>query len=1464
MAHFRLAILSMLALASAALAQQPRPEDSIDSIHLNEANQLGTRFRNAEARAAQGQWSEAIEEYQRILLENGDGLAPVDKHHVVQARWLAQARLSALPPEALTLYRSRIDPPAKKLLDQARASRDTAILHRIVDETFCCSYTDQALDLLGDIAFERGEFEEAEQLWRTIVRPATQPAAQAIGLVVANPKLNVASIRAKQLLAQLFQGETDTLATELQAFAKAHPDARGKLAGKQGLYVDILTSLANQPRELGTPLSPEGWTHFAGDAQRNRVLRKVEGRLAHLPCTEGPAWQVRLADGQKLSRPLEPVPGDKILSWTEAARSLGYYPVIQGDRVFVANGYDVKGYQLGTGAPVFKYELDSSRENLLAAKGQSDPDVSFPLAIAGEYIFARLGSIASGPPRPQRFGGGFRRRFNNFEPQPANPPATYLVCLSTQAKRLQRDVWIKTPPSPGEQGATVAFEGAPIVHQNRVYIAATQFPSGQTRSLIVSYEADTGNLRWQREVCTTGELKDGDKRSRHHLLTLAGPNIIYCSHSGAITAVDAVTGQVRWGVRYATRGPKMSDGQPSPRGLVPCCYADGRVYAAPLDYDRVLCLDSRTGQTIWESDPMEIIHMLGVSHGKLFCSTLTPRRGLRALDAATGAATRGWFQPADGSNLPTFGRGLLAGDLVFWPTRDGLHVLRQSDGEPVAFDPDIRGNLAASDGCLVTADARVLSAYLPDRWSLHRRTQEAGQDGASATTHYRLGLAQLDAGLLDQARQSFETAWKLGDEPGIRKLARGKLHEALLQMGQLAAEKSNWETMEDALRQASIDRFEPAERVRALAQLGTRAAQGIQVSRAIAAWQTILETPELRAAPLAGPGAIPERPGILAVQQIDRLLERHGRAAYAAVEARAVQVARTAGRSASTRLEREYPQALATLAALEARAARAEKEDRPWETAAACRSMLAIPRTSTNRLKLLAQLARAYERENCLDAARKALEQLEKEGGSQREVTIEPTLTIGAWVQARRRQLGPDVQRSSGQEGFYSRQWQKPGDDFSRGLLSQSGAWLFRSAEAKLDCMSAADGKVRWTRKLPFAPSWTRVVSDRLILGGNHALLCVRQGDGVTCWEQTFERDGATEPQSFQIAGETLYFLLGRTRFCAWEIDRGSCLWSAWAPGSRLGLAGPDGAFGPRTLVTEATCLLTTGQGRPLLLERRSGKRLPAEWGSQQEIESISTDSTGKLALMVGREMLQTVDMRTGQPGWAHYFQASQALSGEQPQVLCRGERIFVQVPYNYGYLLECLNAQTGEPQWPDTLAGSRPLDLELGDADDRAVYCSGPTGIEARALADGRRLWKQRGGSDACRQSVHVRGAELVSFPQTSQVLGWEIAWHGLTLRWPCALSRTASADYCVAEVIDARTGQLLQALNVAAPFDGSAGARWQRSNYSPTPSARLVRRSATEFSLISDRLLAVNRLATTVFQTQFEAGVQSAGGTP
>src|SRR5437588_778696 len=101
---------------------------------------------------------EAINELQAILESAGNDLVPLTPQHCVQARRLCHRELSRLPPEALREYRSRVEPQAKKWLDEALPIHDVRLLRRVVDEAFCSRSGETAADLLGDLAFERGRF----------------------------------------------------------------------------------------------------------------------------------------------------------------------------------------------------------------------------------------------------------------------------------------------------------------------------------------------------------------------------------------------------------------------------------------------------------------------------------------------------------------------------------------------------------------------------------------------------------------------------------------------------------------------------------------------------------------------------------------------------------------------------------------------------------------------------------------------------------------------------------------------------------------------------------------------------------------------------------------------------------------------------------------------------------------------------------------------------------------------------------------------------------------------------------------------------------------------------------------------------------------------------------------------------------------------------------------------------------
>src|SRR5207244_5745183 len=99
-----------------------------------------------------------------------------------------------------------------------------------------------------------------------------------------------------------------------------------------------------------------------------------------------------------------------------------------------------------------------------------------------------------------------------------------------------------------------------------------------------------------------------------------------------------------WALRYPSRGEKLSDASPSPREVSPCVYSLGRLFVAPVDHDRVLCVEADSGRKLWESPPLEkIVHLYGVAHERLIISTTDD---LRAIDCATGRPIRDWLQPA--------------------------------------------------------------------------------------------------------------------------------------------------------------------------------------------------------------------------------------------------------------------------------------------------------------------------------------------------------------------------------------------------------------------------------------------------------------------------------------------------------------------------------------------------------------------------------------------------------------------------------------------------------------------------------------------------------------------------------------------------------------------------------------------------------------------------------------------------
>jgi outer membrane protein assembly factor BamB len=664
---------------------------------------MAGRLAAADRLVSRDDWYMALDEFQRLLNEPEYTLVPLDlqdPRHLVNLRRLVQARLAALPEKVLRLHRLRVDGKARRWLAEGRAERDPVPLRRLKDEAFCSTQTEEALELLGDLYFERGNFDEARHCWRMIAQPIGERLSDSVlaPLHVPSPKSDIARARAKQLLAKLFQGEYVEVPGGIDAFRRQHPDAIGYLAGRKVVYADMLEDILNRCHGTGPPEGNRDWATLAGNYTRNTNPFPAPDRRVW---TKRPAWRIRF------DRPEDRLDSDSslVVSASVAARQLAFMPILVDDLILVSDACTVKAYDRLTGRPEFVYDLtrDVVGENFksLWRKLPAPADIRYTLSASEDAVFVRLGRQKLGP----RSDAG---------------SDSYLVCLDLRPGDGKRGVRRWLVKASVKRGENSAFEGSPVVYDGLVYIAHSRFKGIHTQTAIVCYRAEDGAELWRQEICVTAEFKgDRNPRYRHHLVTLAGPNLVYCSHSGAVVAVELRTGRPAWAIRYPSFSDDFSREMSNTREVGACLYQEDRVYVAPADSNTLFCMDAETGRTFWTREGLDPVHLVGVRRGRLL---LTTRDGLRAIDAATGKDQGGWAQP-DTGRLPGFGRPLLAGDWIFWPTQDSASPLRavhNRDGnqvdDSVAFNPlELRriqpGNLAFAHNCLVSAGTEEMIVY---------------------------------------------------------------------------------------------------------------------------------------------------------------------------------------------------------------------------------------------------------------------------------------------------------------------------------------------------------------------------------------------------------------------------------------------------------------------------------------------------------------------------------------------------------------------------------------------------------------------------------------------------------------------------------------------------------------------------------------------------------------------------------
>ena len=998
-----LVLVSCLSLAASSAFGQGA-NHAASKFYPDSSDPAETLLRNAATHAVDGQWAETIEIYQRIIDQYGEKVAKLPRNKdegeqaddyvlFVDLRGFCHRSLAKLPPEARAIYRDRIDGRAEGWFRQGQAQRDPSLLRKVVELAFCSSWGDDALELLGDLAFQEGRFSEALAVYRQLV--LDKPDSK-FTLVHPDPSVDLPRIAAKKLLCRAAAGETLNAAAEVEAFNRRFPGTQGALAGRKGSYATILLQALGEDR-LAIVRQPDGrWPTFAGSFARTRVVPE--------PIDVGSMqWKVpleRITPGRSGS----PY-GPRALAMSPGAATqeklLGYHPIVLGDQVIVCDGTRVLAYNLNDrpggkegGAalviePAWKHDPETPVPQAFRVNSGTP---RYTLTAVGNRIFARMGVATPSPYGPMN-----RQGINT---------SSYLVALdwSGQGKMLwlQRASELVLPNRPADRiNRSVNFEGTPVADEHSVYVAVTDRRE-QTATYVACFDAETGARRWVRYLGAASSEMDNfvamgmgfaapaASDFGHRLLSLDGPYLYYQTNLGAVVAIEADSGAVRWVANYPRQDTGRSGG--NDRDLNPAIVHEGLVIVAPSDAAAIYAFDADSGRLVWKTDPiadeMKLSHLLGVAKGRLVAT------GDRVLlfDVKNGKLVATW---PDSGKPEGYGRGLLAGDRIYWPTKDRIEVLDQTSA--LRAEPPIKlmelyrttgGNLVAGDGYLIVAQSDSLVVFCQNSRLIERYRDEIARHPEQAATHYRLARAAEAVGRDQLALESYELATKKAGAAetidGVSLALAARNHEFRL-LTRMAATDRKERAFAAALAHletaAGLAQSE-ADRLASRLLLGEIQLEAERPGDAIANLQQVLSDERLRGLTVSSDdGHRLIRADLLIADRLTGIVKRLGRLAYEPYDRRARELFDRGVREKDPRLLEELtrlfpasevvPRALTQLGQV-------HHESGQFAAAAqAYKRLLGVASTDQDRGRALWRLAQVYEAQNYLVSARDAYLQIQ-------------------------------------------------------------------------------------------------------------------------------------------------------------------------------------------------------------------------------------------------------------------------------------------------------------------------------------------------------------------------------------------------------------------------------------------------------------------------------------------------------
>lgn len=648
--------------------------------------------------------------------------------------------IASLPRGGLEIYRAVNDPTAKALFQEAQDRADERKMEQVAVEYASTSVGVPAMTWLAEVSYDSGARRQSiARVDRVLKDEASKPLSS--GLLI------------RKVLAFIQLGEVVGAQNALKDLKTASQDPAngpvraGNLEGEKAIAsltarVAAMTA-GNAPASLAGDAN-RSWDTYFGNAAHNKVVpaRSSVGvsrwsvslnQLLYGPGADAPGNadpNVQVNNGQ----PIIDVP------------TLNHQLVAHEGYFYLCDSQMVVAYPVGMPVPgvpsvggnakfVFPADQDNSGRRRARQAQQGIYQHPYFVTIANE----RLYMVCGGDPvamDPNMFrGGGMEQR----------SPSNYLVSLGRQRTggtvESGKLVWTLKPDSPTFLSHTKAdqdwlksvyFTSAPTYENGVLYSMAVHI-GGTNEAWAAAFDAESGRMLWHTMICAANPVFVGGVVQPDVGLpvTVANGAVYVCTNLGAVAALDALGGTIRW-IRVYDRvkiqpGRWNGDQSNLPSdfwGPNPPIVYKNLLIVTPQDSDMLYAYYTEDGKTdkgtpfemgqrkyhierMKKTDAAEVgglKHILGIVNGNL---CITGSR-VHFFDAWSGKISGPGESIATDS--PIFGRGVVTENMALVPTERSL----------VRIDATVTKEKTA------TGDKDKFTAKVRDEFKWNNAKDEAG------------------------------------------------------------------------------------------------------------------------------------------------------------------------------------------------------------------------------------------------------------------------------------------------------------------------------------------------------------------------------------------------------------------------------------------------------------------------------------------------------------------------------------------------------------------------------------------------------------------------------------------------------------------------------------------------------------------------------------------------------------------